>query len=108
MSLDDFILLILGSSLIPLGLFVFYYTTEPTGRWCRRPSKLWASTPLGRVLLAQKVTMFLLIGFILLVRWTGGFPGREWVALSLYLVLLGLFWAVFVVLRRIQKNPPKE
>jgi hypothetical protein len=109
MTLEDLIVWLLASALIPLGLFIFYYTTEPVpGRWWRKPSRIWASTPLGRVLLAQKINLFALISFILAVRWTGGFPGREWVAFGLYAALVGLFWTVFIVLRHIQRNPPKE
>lgn len=100
---ETIILFFVAQSILPLLLSVFYYVTKPVpgSRW-RQFSRAWLSTPIGPVLVAQMVSMIVLLSYILLVRFTGGFPGREVVAIILYALLQAGFWAFFIVLRRTQ------
>jgi hypothetical protein len=105
-ALDVLTLLALGLGIVPLTLFIYFYATVPAPRkwYRRRPSRLFLSTVLGRVVMSQKIALLSILILIVAVRLFGDFPGREWVALGLYTVLVFLFWTVFAVLRRIQKS----
>lgn len=104
MLIDDVILFVLFSWTIPLGLFVYYQvTTAKAGsRVARRRLKWREIAPVMRILVAQKVALILVVGFIAFVRFAGNFPGREWVAFGLYTVLVGLAWVVLFYQRRVQ------
>ncbi|PVE94983.1 hypothetical protein [Microbacterium sp. TPD7012] len=104
MSIDDLILIVLLSWIIPLIRFVFYQVTTPVpgARWLRKLVRIRSLTPITRMLLAQKVGLIFTVGFIGLVRFTGGFPGREWVAFALYLTLVVLAWVVHIYQRHLQ------
>lgn len=110
MTIDDLILFVLLSWVIPLTGFVFYQLTEPVhgAAWLRKPIKLRSLTPITRMLLAQKFGFILTVVFIGVVRFTGGFPGREWVAFGLYTLLVALAWTVFIYLRHLQKPRERE
>lgn len=104
MLIDDVILFILFSWVIPLGLFVFYQvTTARVGTPFRRRLLRWREImPVTRMLVAQKAALILVVCFIGLVRFVGNFPGREWVAFGLYTLLVVLAWAVFIYQRHVQ------
>lgn len=110
MLVDDVILLVLFSWVIPLMLAVFYHLTEPVPgrRWLRRPVKISSLAPVSRILVAQKIAFILVISFIAVVRFTGGFPGREWVALGLYILLVVVAWLMFAYQRHVQKPFERE
>lgn len=96
-------LVFLAAGIIPLALTIFYYGTDPVpGTHWRRPSRRFMANPFGIVFLLQKFAMLAIFTFIFSVRLIGDYPGREWVALALYGVLEVMFWAVFIVVRRIQ------
>lgn len=105
MIVDDWILFVLFSWVIPLALAVFYHLTEPApGRhYLRRLVRLRDLAPISRILVAQKITLILVVSFIALVRYTGGFPGREWVAFGLYVLLVAVAWLMFAYQRHVQK-----
>lgn len=104
MLIDDVILFVLFSWVVPLGLFVYYQvTTARAGsRRARRRLRWREIAPVMRILVAQKLALILVVGFIALVRFVGDFPGREWVAFGLYTLLVGLAWVVLVYQRRVQ------
>lgn len=104
MLIDDVILFVLFSWVIPLGLFVYYQvTTARVGsRHARRRLRWREIAPVMRILVAQKAALILVVGFIALVRFIGDFPGREWVAFGLYTLLVGLAWVVLIYQRRVQ------
>lgn len=104
MLVDDVILYVLLTWLAPLVLFVAYFITDPVAgtRFRRRFIDLRTLTSISKILLAQKAALILVITFIGIVRFTGGFPGREWVALGLYTLLVVLAWLVFIDLRHLQ------
>lgn len=105
MSIDDVILLVLLSWLVPLLLHEFYALSTPIAgaRWRRKRVKFRSLTPITRMLLAQKAGLILVVAFIGLVRFFGDFPGREWVALGLYSALVGMAWVIFRYMRKLQK-----
>lgn len=104
--MNDVILLLLVSWVIPLGLFVFYAVTTPVPgtAWRRRLMPRRTIRPVTWILVSQKITLILIVAFIALVRAIGDFPGRDWVALSLYTLLPALAWVVFRYLRRLQSD----
>lgn len=104
MVVDDWILLVLMSLVVPLVLAIFHHLTEPVPatRHRRRLVSLKGLAPISRILVAQKTVMVLIVSFIGIVRFTGGFPGREWVALGLYLLFVVVAWIMFWYQRRIQ------
>lgn len=103
--IEFIIFFILGGALLALGTFVFFYGTRPVPgtKYRRTWSNRWASTPIGVVLMSQNVAWLAVVTFILITRLTGDFPGRQVIALGLYLCLVGLFGAATFVLRRIQR-----
>ena len=104
MLIDDIILVVLFSWVVPLGLFVFYQVTTavPFSRWRRRLLRVKEMQPITRILVAQKTALILVVAFIAAVRFLGDFPGREWVAFGLYTLLVALAWVVFIYQRRVQ------
>jgi hypothetical protein len=110
MLVDDWTLVVLFTWVIPLSLAVFYHLTSPVpGRgWLRRVVRFRDLAPISRILAAQKVTLILVVSFIAIVRYTGGFPGREWVAFGLYLLLVIVAWTMFWYQRRIQLPPERD
>jgi hypothetical protein len=104
MLVDDVILFVLFSLVIPLALAVFYHLTKPVpGRGVlRQPVRVSDLAPVSRILVAQKISLILIVSFIAIVRYTGGFPGREWVAFGLYLLLVAVAWTMFAYQRHIQ------
>ena len=101
---DFVVMVILLAAEAALGAFIYYYGTRPAPgtRFRRKFSRLWMSTPIGVVLMSQKIAWFFVVAFILLSRFVGDFPGRDVIALVLYTLLVSLFWAVFGVLRHTQ------
>jgi hypothetical protein len=101
---------VLLSALVPIGLFIFYYGSEPVpgSRWRRRYSKRWKSTSIGRVLMTQKIVWFLFLIFVAVQAFFPEYAGREIVRLILFIGLVSQFWLVFGTLRQIQRNPPIE
>lgn len=104
MEINDLIVAILLSWIVPLGLFVFYFATDPVrgSKWRRKLFDLRSLTSVSKFLLAQKFALILVVTFIGIVRFTGGFPGKEIVAVVLYVVLVVLAWGLFIDLRRVQ------
>lgn len=108
MSIDDVILVILALWVSPMILFIFYFLTDPVPgkRFWRRLIDLRTLKPISLILVTQKASLILVVGFIFLVRFTGGFPGREWVAAALYGLLVLVAWWAHIDLRRLQR--PQE
>lgn len=102
--INDVILWTLWAWSLPLLLFIFYFTTDPVPRtrWRRRVIDLRSLQPVSKILLAQKFALVAVVVFISVVRFTGGFPGREWVAFALYLLLAVIALAAFIDLRLLQ------
>jgi hypothetical protein len=101
---------VLALGVLPLLLFIVFYASEeplPGERWWRRRPR-WPRAWVGRIVLAQKITLATLLSYLLIVRALDDFPGREWVSLGLFLILEAQFWAMFALLRHIQTHPPKE
>lgn len=106
--MDLFRVVLLSASALPLGLFAFYYVTEPVpGKRYRRYSKVWLSTPLGPAWLGQKLAMLALILSIVAFFLFGEYPYRRQITDFIYVCLIALFWAHFIVLRRVQKGAGK-
>lgn len=97
------ILAALAAAIIPLLLAVFFYVTRPSGRFWRTLSTAWTRNPISVQIVAQKTILAALLGFILLSRYLGDFPGRDVIAYTLYGLLIIAFWAFFIIERRIQK-----
>ena len=104
MLIDDVILFVLFSWVIPLSLFVYFQvTTARVGsKRGRRRLRFREIAPVMRILVAQKVALILVVGFIAWVRFAGDFYGREWVAFGLYTLLVVLAWIVLIYQRRVQ------
>lgn len=104
MLVDDVILFVLFSWVIPLSAFAYFQVTTAVAstRFRRRLLRWREIAPVMRILVAQKVALILVVCFIALVRFFGDFPGREWVAFGLYTLLVGLAWVVLIYQRRVQ------
>lgn len=97
-------------SLIPIGLFVFYYGTKPAPeKWYkRRYSNLWKSTKIGVVLMYQKIAWFVFYVFVTVnLLAPPEYAGKDIFRVVIYGSLLALFWAVFRVLRQVQLEAEK-
>jgi len=105
MLINDLILVILASWVLPLARFVFYSVTEPVpgARWRRRLVRWGSLESITVILLAQKVSLILVVAFIFTARWLGDFPARDWIALGLYTTLVALAWVTSVWQRHVQK-----
>lgn len=103
--IEFIIYFILAAALVALSTFVFFYGTRPVPgtKYRRTWSTRWMSTPIGVVLMCQNIAWLVVVTFILTTRLTGDFPGRQVIALGLYLCLVGLFAAAAFVLRKIQR-----
>lgn len=100
--------LIAITALLPVGLFIFFYGTKKVeGKRFRRPSTLWASTPIGRVLMSQKISWFIFLVFVLSSIYLD-FPGQGILRICVYTLLVVQFWLVFRVLRHTQKTKPQK
>lgn len=110
MTIDDLILCVLLSWLVPLVLHEFYALTQPVPDkpWRRKWGKVSKLTPITRMLLAQKLGLILVVLFIAAVRFFGSFPGRDWIALGLYSGLVGLAWVIFAYMRILQLPGERE
>lgn len=104
MLIDDIILIVLALWAVPLGLFVFYFVTDPVPgtRFRRRVIDLRSLERVSLILIIQKLSLIAVIVFIFAVRFTGGFAGREWVAFGLYGLLVLVASAAFFDMRREQ------
>lgn len=108
--LRDVIVFVLLAWVVPLVLFVFYQVTTPVSgaRWRRRLVPFRQVRPVTWILIAQKVALILVVGFIGVVRFFGGFPAQDWVAFGLYALLVLLAWTVFAYLRHLQLPRERE
>lgn len=103
--MDLFRVSLMVASALPLGLFIFYYTTESVpGRKLRRFSRTWLSTPFGPVWLSQKIALLSIILSILFYFLFGDYALRRPLTDLLYTILIGMFWAHFILLRKVQKG----
>lgn len=108
--------LVVLSAAVPLSAFIYFYGTEPAagkhaGRlhwYQRRYSNLWRSTPIGKVLMYQKIAMLSLILLVAASMFFGEYPGRHIIRVIVYGATIFLFWRVLFTLRRIQKKYEKE
>lgn len=106
--IENAILVALALLLVPLLLFAFYAsTTKQSGRW-RRRFIFRRLERITQILVAQKLALSAVVILIFIARFTGGFPGQQVVALSLYVTLVALAWLVFAVLRSMQKPEEKR
>lgn len=105
MLVDDVILVVLLAWVVPLAAFIFYTLTEPVpgSRFWRRWGGVRHLRPVMRIILAQKVSLILVVSFIFTVRLVGNFPGREWVAFGLYSLLVVLACVITAYLRVLQR-----
>jgi hypothetical protein len=103
-DINDLIVAILLSWVLPLGLFVYYFVTDPVRGAKRRRTAfdLRSLNPVSKLLLAQKLDIILVILFIACVRFFGRSAVTDWIALALYVSLVVLAWCLFAVLRRMQ------
>lgn len=110
MQVDDLILSVLLTWVVPLQLFTWYFITTPVegARWRRRFVSIRGLKPVSKILLAQKQVLTLFVVFVAFVRFTGGFPGREWFALALYVAAVAVAWAAFIDLRILQVPGERE
>lgn len=110
--MDILRVVLLAASALPLFLFAVFYITEPVKGgpwWNRRFSKDWLATPFGPVWLSQKLAFLALILSIGSFFLFGDYSFRRGLTDLLYTILIGLFWAHFLLLRRVQKqNNPNE
>lgn len=84
-------LALLGLSILPLALFVYFYARHSP----------WRSTLQGKTLMAQNAAMIVVLAHSV-VGSLVDYPGDVFVGLGLFAVLTALFWAMFVALRRAQ------
>jgi len=106
-DLNEVANIIAVTALIPIGLFIFFYGTEPVvGKRFRKYSKRWKSTTIGKVLMAQKIMWFLFLSFVLVGIFTEPYDAEGIVRILAYGGLVAQFWVVFFTLRHIQKMPP--
>lgn len=108
-DLNDVANVLAVTALLPIGLFVFYYGTKRVpGKKLRRFSTLWTTTPIGRVLMTQKISWFVFLCFVLVGIFSPPYAAEGPVRLLVYALLVSQFWLVFATLRRIQKTvqPP--
>jgi hypothetical protein len=86
------------SAILPLGLFIYRY-------W--RYSD-WRRDILGVSLMTQKITMTLLMLFIIISLgveiFLGHWEGREWVRLLFFGIVIATFWNDYIQLIRIQRE----
>lgn len=103
LNLDDFrdwfILIIVGLAIIPLGHFVYrYHRFSP-----------WRATREGKNMMGQKIAMLAVFLIIFVARLFGDWPGRTFVTVLVYLVLLFFFYNTDRQLIRVQKShPPRD
>lgn len=102
--------ILLGMSALPLALFMFFYVTEPVPgrRFRRRYSKVWLSTPLGPVWLAQKGALLSIILSVLAFFIFGDYALRRPLTDLLYTILIALFWTHFLLLLQVQRKNRKH
>ena len=101
--LDNIILVVLITGMVPLALAIFYYVTKPSTHWFRVPSALWTQSAVGIQTVAQKTILLLVLGFIWISRIEPDLPGRQIIAFVLYTMIVGAFWSFFLIQRSIQK-----
>ena len=96
---------IAATSIIPLTLFVFFYGTKKVyGRPGRVYTDSWRSTDIGRVLMYQKIAWVVFIGFVVVNLFTEDYVLQEPLRVLIYTALVVLFWRVFFILRKLQKE----
>lgn len=108
--LETLSIVVLSLALVPLGLFMFYYSTHPVAgsRWRRKFAPVWASSFVGWWVMSTMTALFLMLGYVLLVRFIGDFPGRVVVSFVLFVALMGTFWGALAALRAVQRPDEKE
>lgn len=95
------------SAIIPISLFIYFYGTVPVpGKRFRRKwtTRRWASTSIGRTLMAQKIAWGGYLLFVAASLFFGEFLFREELRFLIYTALVTLFWVVFAILRKLQKS----
>jgi len=104
MGIETVIVGVLAVWVVALALFVFYQATTPVpgSRFWRRPVKLRDLRPITWILVAQKLSLMAVVGFIFWVRHNGTFEGQNIVALCLYSTLVILAFVVLAYLRVLQ------
>lgn len=90
-SFTDYLVL---SGLIPLVIFVVMY-------FFRSP---YDDNEIGIALMFQKLGFIALLGIIVLSLFLGPYPGREWVRVVFYSIIVIGFWVDLVNLRRYQRR----
>jgi hypothetical protein len=102
--------LVAYSAIIPITLLIYFYGTRPTkgSVWRRRFSRLWTTTQVGKTLMLQMVAWFVYLVFVTASIVWHDWLGRDVLRLAIYAVLVGLFWAFFFALRRLQKQKLME
>lgn len=95
------------SAIVPIALFIFFYGTRPRPghKWLRRPSGLWLSTPVGKTLMFQMIAWIFYLTFVTAKILYKDWDGRDILRLIIYSGLTLLFWAFFIALRHLQKQP---
>lgn len=84
------------SSIIPLGLFIWRYTTKSP----------FTLTQEGKNVLFGKIAILLILGAGAISLFFEDYAGRVWVRLVLYLAVVTYFWIDVILLIRIQRKYP--
>lgn len=106
--IENVILVTLALLLVPLLLFAYFASTTKRPGERRRRFIFRRLERITQILVAQKLALSAVVVLIFIARFTGGFPGQQIVALSLYVSLVALAWLVFAVLRSMQKPEEKR
>lgn len=106
MTIESLTLGVLAIWLVPLSLFIFFFSTDPVPgtKHRRRMFDLRTLMPVSKILLSQKFTLIAVILFVFASRLFGDWPGREWLALVLYAALTYIAFLAFFDLRRSQRS----
>lgn len=100
MTLNDILLMagdiVILSALVPLVLFVVYYSRQSP----------WTLTDEGKNLMLQKVVLIALILVVIASLFLGDYPGRWLVRLTIYGAIVYVMWLDFFQLRRVQREFP--
>lgn len=94
--LETLSIITLVLALLPLGGIIYRYNTVRVdgSKWRRRFVPLWATSFVGWSLMSMVTSLFLILGYLLAVRFIGDFPGRMVVSFVLFVYVMASFWSV--------------
>lgn len=102
-------IVVLIFALIPLASFIFVYNTRPVpgSRWRRKFVPKWTTSLVGWALMSLVTSLFLILAYLLVVRFIGDFPGRIIVSLILFVYVMGSLWGMLGALIVTQRTDEK-